>query len=167
MSDLNLQMPSLALLPSFRVALAEEQAEGQYLHLTPEALPAHIAALLARSHDVLPGRVPETVYWGVADGEYVGRVSLRHFLTPQLEQWGGHIGYGVRPSRRGQGYGHALLGGVLPHARALGLDRVLLHCDETNLASARVIEGAGGVFAGQTPNLEREGAPGRAYWIAL
>jgi predicted acetyltransferase len=66
----------------------------------------------------------------------------------------------------GQGV-HALLAGVLPHARALGLERALLHCDETNVASARVIEGAGGVFAGLTPNLERDGAPGRAYWIAL
>ena len=126
---LTLERPSLALLPSFRAALVEEQAEGNYLDLTPEALPAHIAALLARSHDPLPGRVPETVFWGVVGGEYVGRVSLRHFLDPQLEQWGGHIGYQVRPSRRGQGYGHALLGGVLPHARALGLERVRLHCD--------------------------------------
>lgn len=155
------------LLPSFRAALAEEQAEGNYLDLTPEALPVHIAALLARSHDVKPGRVPETVYWSVVGGEYVGRVSLRHFLTSGLEQWGGHIGYQVRPSRRGRGYGHALLAGVLPHARALGLERVLLHCDETNLASARVIEGAGGTCAGQVPNLEREGGVGRAYWIML
>jgi predicted acetyltransferase len=164
---LTLERPSLALLPSFRAALAEEQAEGNYLDLTPEGLPAHIAALLARSHDVKPGRVPENVYWGVVDGEYIGRVSLRHVLNPHLEQWGGHIGYQVRPSRRGRGYGHALLAGVLPQARALGLERALLHCDETNVASARVIEGAGGVFAGQTPNLERDGAPGRAYWIAL
>ncbi|WP_407570465.1 GNAT family N-acetyltransferase [Deinococcus altitudinis] len=162
-----LHRPSLSLLPGFRDALAEEQADGQSLHLTPEALPAHIAALLARSHDVPPGRVPETVYWGVVDGEYVGRVSLRHCLNPHLERWGGHIGYGVRPSRRGQGYGHALLAAVLPYARALGLKQVLLHCDETNLASARIIEVAGGVFAGNTPNLEREGSVGRAYWIAL
>jgi hypothetical protein len=101
---LTLERPSLALLPSFRAALAEEQAEGNYLDLTPEGLPAHIAALLARSHDVKPGRVPETVYWGVVDGEYIGRVSLRHVLNPHLEQWGGHIGYQVRPSRRGRGY---------------------------------------------------------------
>ncbi|MGY2893435.1 GNAT family N-acetyltransferase [Deinococcus sp. UYEF24] len=162
-----LERPSLHLLPSFRAALAEEQAEENYLDLTPEALPAHIAALLARDQDVKPGRVPETVYWGVVDGEYVGRVSLRHTLNAGLEAWGGHIGYGMRPSRRGQGYGHALLGGVLPHARALGLKRVLLHCDETNLASARVIEGAGGVFAGNVPNLERDGGLGRAYWIVV
>jgi predicted acetyltransferase len=33
---------------------------------------------------------------------------------------------------------------VLPEARALGLQRVLFTCDDTNLASARTIENAGG-----------------------
>ena len=73
----------------------------------------------------------------------------------------------MRPTSRGWGYGHALLTGVLPHARALGLKWVLLHCDETNLASVRIIERAGGVFAGGTLDLGRGRAPGRAYWIEL
>ena len=72
---------------------------------------------------------------GVVNGEYVGRVSLRHRLNAGLEAWGGHIGYEVRPSVRGRGYGHALLAGMLPHARTLGLERVLLHCDDSNAAS--------------------------------
>lgn len=72
---------------------------------------------------------------GVVNGEYVGRVSLRHRLNAGLEAWGGHIGYEVRPSVRGRGYGHALLAGMLPHARTLGLERALLHCDDSNAAS--------------------------------
>ena len=72
---------------------------------------------------------------GVVNDEYVGRVSLRHRLNAGLEAWGGHIGYEVRPSVRGRGYGHALLAGMLPHARTLGLERVLLHCDDSNAAS--------------------------------
>ena len=167
MTRIALQPPSLTLLLSFRAALAEYHAEGRHLELDAETLPEYIVGLPERIRPRGPERVPETVFWGVVDGEYVGRVSLRHSLNAGLEAWGGHIGYEVQPSRRGQGYGHALLGGVLPHARALGLERVLLHCDESNMASIRVIEGAGGVFAGQTPNLEREGAPGRSYWIAL
>ena len=165
--SLTLHVPSLVLLTSFRGALAEYQAEGRYLNLSPEMLPEYVAGLENRASTVPPGRVPETVYWGVVEGEYVGRVSLRHFLNPHLEQWGGHIGYEVRPTRRGCGYGHALLAGVLPRARAIGLSRVLLHCDEKNLASARIIERAGGVYARSTPNLERNGALGRAYWISL
>jgi RimJ/RimL family protein N-acetyltransferase len=38
---------------------------------------------------------------------------------------------------------------VLPHARALGIESALLTCDEDNVASARVIEAAGGVLADQ------------------
>ena len=165
--SLTLHVPSLVLLPSFREALAEYQAEGRHLNLSAETLPEYTAGLADRASTVLPGRVPESVFWGVVDGEYVGRVSLRHFLNPHLEQWGGHIGYEVHPTSRGRGYGHALLTGVLPHTRALGLKRTLLHCDDTNLASARIIERAGGVFAGSTLNLERGRAPGRAYWISI
>ncbi|WP_424952142.1 GNAT family N-acetyltransferase [Deinococcus sp.] len=161
---LALHSPSLALLPSFRAALTEYHAEGRHLELTPELLPEYIASLMERIHPTSPERVPETVFWGVVRGEYVGRVSLRHHLNERLDAWGGHIGYEARPSRRRRGYGHALLAGVLPYAWALGLTRVLLHCDETNLASIRIIEGTGGVFAGSRSNLEREGAPGRAYW---
>ena len=167
MLDLALKPPSQAHLPSFRAALAEYHAEGRYLELNAELLPEYIAGLADRITNPKPGRVPETVFWGVLNGEYVGRVSLRHELTAGLEAWGGHIGYEVRPSARGRGYGHALLAGMLPYARTRGLERVLLHCDESNVASIRVIEGAGGVFVGSTPNLERDGAPGRAYWIAL
>nr|WP_310583671.1 GNAT family N-acetyltransferase [Deinococcus sp.] len=101
---------------------------------------------------------------GVVNGEYVGRVSLRHRLNAGLEAWGGHIGYEVS-SVRGRGYGHALLAGMLPHARTLGLTRVLLHCDDSNVASIRVIEKAGGVLDGLVVN--PVGEAGRRYWIEL
>ena len=68
-------------------------------------------------------------------GEYVGRISLRHELNTGLETWGGHIGYEVRPSMRGR----SLLAGILPHARTLGLERMLLHCDDSNAASICII----------------------------
>ena len=101
--SLTLHVPSLVLLPSFREALAEYQAEGRHLNLSAETLPEYTAGLADRASTVLPGRVPESVFWGVVDGEYVGRVSLRHFLNPHLEQWGGHIGYEVRPHQPGPG----------------------------------------------------------------
>ena len=165
MAGLILQTPSQAHLPSFRAALAEYHAEGRHLELDVEMLPEYIAGLTDRTTKLKPGRVPETVLWGVLNREYVGRVSLRHELTAGLEAWGGHIGYEVRPSMRGRGYGHALLTGILPHARALGLKRVLLHCDDSNVASIRVIEKAGGVLDGLVIN--PGGETGRRYWIEL
>jgi predicted acetyltransferase len=162
---LSLSAPSTALLPSFRTALAEYYAEGRHSEISSQTLPQYVADLLQRASHPAPGRVAETVLWGVVGGEYVGRVSLRHTLTPGLGAWGGHIGYEVRPSARGRGYAHALLAGILPHARPLGLERVLLPCDDSNAAPIRVIERAGGVLEALVVN--PEGAPGRRYWLEL
>ncbi|MEU9960460.1 GNAT family N-acetyltransferase [Streptomyces sp. NPDC050982] len=63
-----------------------------------------------------------------------------------MRDFGGHIGYGVRPTARRQGYATAMLRDVLPHARDLGLDRVLVTCDTTNVGSRKVIEANGGEF---------------------
>ena len=165
MADLTLQTPSQVHLPSVRAALAEYHAEGRHLELDAGILPDYIASLADRITNPKPGRVPETVFWGVLNGEYLGRVSLRHTLNAGLEAWGGHIGYEVRPSMRGRGHGHALLAGILPHARTLGLGQVLLHCDDSNAASIRVIEKAGGVLDRLVVN--PDGARGRRYWIRL
>ena len=53
------------------------------------------------------GWVPGCYLWIVEDGEEVlGRISLRHELTPWLLEVGGHIGYAVRPSRAAPRGGH-------------------------------------------------------------
>ena len=93
-----------------------------------------------------PGWVPCTVKWIVEGDDYVGRISVRHELTADLLTWGGHIGYGVRPSRRGRGAATSALLGVLPLCHALGIDPALVTCDVGNEPSRRTIERAGGVY---------------------
>lgn len=162
---LDLVAPDARYAGSFRAALAEFHAEGRNLDVSLDGVPAHISELRLAAVFPGPGQVPETTYWGVSGGEFLGRVGLRHTLTEGLLEWGGHIGYEVRPSARGRGVGHALLAGVLPHARALGLARVLLTCDDDNLASARIIERGGGVLEDLRPT--PDGPPKRRYWIEL
>jgi len=110
--------------------------------------------------------VPQLTCWLVQSGRLLGEVRLRHRLTPPLENFGGHIGYVVRPSEWGKGYGTRLLALALEQARALGLPRVLIVCDDENIASARVIEKNGGVLDswGVSPI---DGKPTRRYWITL
>jgi predicted acetyltransferase len=56
----------------------------------------------------------------------------------------GHIGYGIRPSRRGRGLATWAVGEVLREAAARGFERVIVVCQASNVASARVIEHQGG-----------------------
>jgi len=113
----------------------------------------------------LPGNfVPNTFLVGVVGRTIVGRVSIRHELNAYLSKYGGHVGYGVVPSRRNRGYASQMLRLTLPIAARLGIARVLVTCDEDNSASRRVIEKAGGVFENvmQAPGT---GVLTRRYWI--
>lgn len=118
----------------------------------PDCFAAFITRLhqLADPDALLPdGIVPSTQLWWVDGTEYLGRLSIRHSLTPSLLDFGGHIGYGVRPSARRRGHATAMLAAALPVASRLGVDPALLTCDATNVASRKVIEAAGGVLEDQ------------------
>ena len=116
-----------------------------------------------RGVDVVPGRVPATFLVAVVGEAIVGRVSIRHELNEELLAYHGHIGYGVRPDHRRQGYASEMLRQALVIARAEGVDRVLVTCDTGNDASALVIERAGGVL--EDIRAAPDGIPKRRYWI--
>jgi predicted acetyltransferase len=91
--------------------------------------------------------VPTTTLWWVDGPDYLGRLAIRHQLAPgRIGERNGHVGYDVRPSARRRGHAGAMLAAALPVAAKLGLDRVLLTCDEDNVASRRTIERNGGVY---------------------
>jgi predicted acetyltransferase len=104
--------------------------------------------------------VPSTVFWYVAGPEYLGTLVLRHRLTPELAEVGGHIGYHVVPPWRRRGHATRMLAAGLAEARHLGLDRVLLTCDVDNEPSRRVILANGGVPDGRSGHDDR-------FWIDL
>jgi predicted acetyltransferase len=104
------------------------------------------------------GVVPSTVLWWTEDDIYLGRLAIRHRMTPWLRDFGGHIGYVVRPVARQRGHATAMLAAALPVAHGLGIDPALVTCDDTNLASRKVIEANGGVYESQKGQKLR-------YWI--
>jgi predicted acetyltransferase len=85
------------------------------------------------------------------DGQIVGRVSIRHELNEFLRTEGGHIGYCVLPAYRRRGYATEILRQALIVARSLGIDQVLITCDDDNAGSIRVIESCGGKLESVRP----------------
>lgn len=173
--------PALAHMASFIDAMREGYSRDTLRPETPESIAAAQADpawFLRQITDppttvVLPDgslgqRVPETVLWYVDGDTFLGSISVRHSLNDLLAKWGGHIGYAVRPSARGQGHASAMLVGMLDHVRAnLPLERVMLTVNTKNAPSIRVIEKAGGVLQDTVPHPWVEGDEGRRYWIDL
>ena len=93
-----------------------------------------------------PGFVPATSLWWVDGREYLGRLTIRHRLTPSLLTLGGHIGYDIRPSGRRRGHATAMLAAALPVAKRLDIDPALITCNEDNVGSRKVIEANGGIL---------------------
>jgi predicted acetyltransferase len=99
---------------------------------------------MSKGIGLAPNQVPQTIYWLIVDGSPVGIGKLRDYLTEGLRKEGGHIGYSIRPSERGKGYGAIILKEILNKAREKGVEQALLTCNENNIASRKVIEANGG-----------------------
>jgi len=119
-----------------------------------------------RGEALTDGWVPSTTRFLVEEGRILGVFNLRHVLNDHLRRTGGHVGYAVRPSARGQGFGTHLLEGAKQEARLRGIGRLLVTCDESNAASRRVIEKSGSRLWDAIP---REGTKGTTlrFWINL
>ncbi len=119
--------------------------------------------------DLPEGHVRGTMLWLVEGDKFIGQIDIRHELTSVLKQYGGHIGYEVRYSESGKGYGSKMLAMALDYVKdELKLKRVLLTCDDDNMGSIRVIEKNGGVLEDKIINkLQRGEVVTRRYWIEL
>lgn len=134
--------------------------------LAEQDFAAFVARKLAEADPQAEGLVPKTQLWGVVGEAFVGRIAIHHALNDALRQSGGHIGYDTVPAFRGQGVATEMLRQALPVARGLGLEAVLLTCDDTNAGSIRVIERNGGTLH-ETRALDPGRPAKRYYWIRL
>jgi predicted acetyltransferase len=167
---LTLIEPTLILRDDFYARAAEFLAEGDQRYGEVIADFEGFIRLCsdeAVGRNLAPGRVPQSTFWLVRDGQTIlGCSRLRHTLNAFLEKEGGHIGYDIRPSERRRRYGTLLLRLTLDKARDLGLKRVLITADSKNLASWRVIEKNGGVLHSEALS-RHTGELLRKYWIEL
>ena len=116
--------------------------------------------------DLPEGFVRENFYLCYDGAEMVGVFSLKFELTDFLRNFGGHIGYAVRPSRRNRGLATQILAQGLQLARDFGFESVLCVCDEDNYASEKVIVRNGGKCENRLYDPD-EHVWVKRYWIAL
>ena len=97
----------------------------------------------------------------------LGLIQIRLELKGYLIEFGGHIGYCVRPSERKKGYAKLMLHSALDVCKEIGLDKVLITCLESNIASAKTIEACGGIFEKIVYDDKNYQANMKRYWIEL
>lgn len=102
----------------------------------------------------------------ISDQKIVGMLNFRLALNDYLSKYGGHIGYSVAPSERRKGYAEKMLALALEKALAFGLKKVLITCNDQNIASARTIEKNQGVLENKVLDPNDEQLTCR-YWITV
>ena len=112
------------------------------------------------------GLVPSTTYLAIReiDNYIVGMVDIRHYLDEFLTQVGGNIGYSVRKTERNKGYAKQILKLALEKCKDLKMKKVLITCDEDNIASEKVILSANAKFE-DIRNVDGENK--KRFWIEL
>lgn len=113
------------------------------------------------------GWVAATQYIAIrkSDNKLVGMLQIRHEIsTPHLFKYAGHIGDSVAPDERGKGYATEMLALGLKECKKLGIDKVLVTCKNTNIASEKHIIKNGGIFENE---VELDDEKLKRFWINL
>lgn len=113
------------------------------------------------------GMVPDSVFFllDIERNVLLGAVNIRHYLNDYLLKYGGHIGDGIRPSERRKGYATEMIRLSLIECKKMGIDKVLLTCDKSNIASAKSIIKNGGLLENEI--VDDNGIIIQRYWIQL
>lgn len=169
---LHLEFPDISHKDAYIELMNEWKNHEEFLtgHVSPWALfrGENFEEFLQIADDDLTENhrgVLATLFFLIDGMRILGAIQIRHHIEhPNLKEYGGHIGYGIRPSERQKWYATEMLHLCLAEARKLWLDRVMLGCFDGNIGSIKTIERNGGIFERYT---EYNGKLSRRYWIEL
>ena len=183
MSEIELQLPALhhkAAAENFKNEFFEMQEQviyGSALFDQMEYEPWLIHNVNNRNESAVnSGWVAATTFFAVRkrDQKIIGMIDIRHNLENNfLTEYGGHLGYSVRPSERRKGYATEIMKLGLEYAKSLGIKKVMIACFEDNIPSIKTIEKCGGMLYETKPYLKSEqinlpdtdGKFVNVYWI--
>ncbi len=141
--------PTVELVASYLQFIDEMQTHGERIWETMvpavgEGATEFVARLVRAETSALPPLVAATTYWAAITDTVVGRGVIRHELSAELAEYGGHISYEVGPSHRGKGIATEMLRQILSTHKAKEIGTLLLTCSPTNVASNKAIQANGG-----------------------
>lgn len=103
---------------------------------------------LEEDRNMIPNeqKVPAETFFLVRknDNKIVGMINIRLALNENLRNFGGNIGYSIRPTERNKGYNKINLYLGLLCCQKHGIKEVLMDCNKDNPASAKTIQSLGG-----------------------
>ena len=100
------------------------------------------------------------------DNKIVGTINVRWNLNEAMLRFGGHIGYGIRPTERRKGYNKINLYLGILEAKKVGLEKVMLDCDVNNLGSDKTLKALGGKLERTEVN-PSDGILTNVYWFNI
>lgn len=147
----------------------EDSLHGSSLLTEMESYSAWLTHLTQQSNKatVTPDWVVATTLLAVreSDQKIIGTIDIRHELNEFLKEFGGHIGFGVRPTERGKGYATEMLRLGLDYCKMLGLEKVMVACYKENVPSAKTIKKNGGIL--EREFIHDDGTEVQVYWITI
>jgi predicted acetyltransferase len=113
----------------------------------------------AKGIDLEENRVPQIIYIVYEEERPIGILKFRKKLSKYLLERGGNIGYYIKKSERGKGYGTKMLETFLLDIGCKSdIKKFLITCNEDNLISEKVIISNGGILENIIKGTKR-------YWI--
>ncbi len=171
MSSIELAEPSALFEASHAALIQEFRSHNEelvpwVLDKVGDDFPSYLEWLKNQSLGVglNEGFVPNATYWLVRGNEVLGVTNIRYELTPQLLKYGGHVGYGVRPTARRQGYATKMLALSLEKLKERGIKKVRITCVRENFASRKTILNNGGALESEE-YMPEHGAIIQRYWV--
>jgi len=165
---IRLVKPTARYQKSFIAAMKEFKRKEREIGIDIRKLQKNFPEFVARIRsnekrdNLTKGQVLSSYYWLIDKSEFIGDITIRHKLTEMLSKEGGHIDYGIKPTKRRKGYGIKILALALRKAKTLGIKKVLITCDDNNIGSWKIIEANGGILHDK---ISYKGGIKRRYWV--
>ncbi len=160
--NIKLELPNIKYKDSFLSAISEfilfKNKHGQsskYAEMSDNMSDTDFAEYInklqtdANTSDPKTGLSRNITYWLIDNDKYVGSIRLRPDLSKEQAEWYGHIGYDIRPTKRGMHYATKMLQMLLLECEKFGLTQVCIVCNSNNVSSRKIIDNARLTFGGK------------------